>query len=132
ADVDPLVDRRPAEVHAHRSRRRRQLLERPRRGVMRTGPGGGGSSWSDRVAVSFSRTSASRQAVAAPISEVQNAQRRAGTGTSLRHSGHCLVCSSTGGSVFLRTSNAFTGLTTRKKITAAITRNEISALMNAP
>jgi hypothetical protein len=32
----------------------------------------------------------------------------------------------------LRASNAFTGLTTRKKITAAMTMNDSSALRNAP
>ena len=85
-----------------------------------------------RVAVSNRRTAVSRQAVAAPISAVQNAHRRARTGTSLRHSGHFLTCSSTGGSAFLRASSAFTGFTTRKNTTAAITTNEISALMNAP
>ena len=51
---------------------------------------------------------------------------------SLRHSGHWRVSSSTGVSVFLRAISALTGLTTRKNTAAAITTNEINALMNAP
>jgi hypothetical protein len=99
---------------------------------MRTGPGGAGNSCEERVAVSYSCRTDSSQALAAPISDVQNAHLGASTGTSLRHCGHCLVCSSTGVSVFRRAISAFTGLTTRKNTTAAITTNVISALINAP
>jgi hypothetical protein len=48
------------------------------------------------------------------------------------HSGHSRVGTSTGVSVRRRAISAFTGFTTRKKITAAMIRNEISALMKAP
>jgi hypothetical protein len=62
---------------------------------------------------------------------VSTAQRRAPSGISLMHSGHFWVGSSAVPG-FRRASSAFTGLTTRKKITAAMIRNEITALMNAP
>ncbi len=52
---------------------------------------------------------------------VQNGQRLAADGTSLRHSGHFRTSSSTGGSVLRRAISAFTGLTTRKNTAAAIT-----------
>jgi hypothetical protein len=63
---------------------------------------------------------------------VQNAQRRAATGISLRHSGHGCVSSATGGSVRSLDSSAFAGLITKKNTTAAMIRNEISALMKSP
>ncbi len=69
---------------------------------------------------------------AAPICAVQNAHRRASRGISLRHSGHCRVVSSTGGSVFRRAISAFTGRTTTKKTVAAIVTNAISALTKSP
>jgi len=63
---------------------------------------------------------------------VQNAQRLAASGISLRHCGHSRVGTSTGVSVRRRDIRAFTGFTTKKKITAARIRNAISALMNDP
>src|SRR5213083_2101321 len=71
-------------------------------------------------------------APAAPTSAVQKAQRRAAIGMSLRHSGHVRVVTSTGGSVLYRRISALTGLTTRKNTAAAMTTNEMRALMNAP
>jgi hypothetical protein len=53
-------------------------------------------------------------------------------GISLRHSGHGRVAVSTGSSVFRRSISALTGFTTRKKTTAAMTTNVISALTNDP
>jgi hypothetical protein len=41
---------------------------------------------------------------------------------SLRHSGHCLTVSPTGGSVFRRAISPFTGFTTKKNTAAAIER----------
>ena len=57
---------------------------------------------------------------------MQNAQRRAALGISLRHSGHGRTVSSTGGSVFRRAISMFTGFTTKKKTAAAIETNVIS------
>src|SRR5436190_4743863 len=51
---------------------------------------------------------------------------------SLRHSGHARVWVSMGGSVLRRRISALTGFTTRKKRTATMTTNAISALMNDP
>jgi hypothetical protein len=63
---------------------------------------------------------------------VQNAQRRAARGMSLRHSGHGRTVSSTGGSVFRRAINPFTGFTTKKNTAAAIERKAMTALMKSP
>ena len=65
-------------------------------------------------------------------SAVQNAHRLAGTGISLRHSGHLRVCSSTGVSTFLRAISALTGLTTKKNTAAAMMMNESTALRKCP
>ena len=112
-------DAAPAEVHGLR-RRQRPLVDadpardavagdrqRPRRGseesIVRMTP--------------FSRITAASLEVAsyrAATSLVQNMQRRASAGIELRHSGQSRTVSSTGGSVFIRSISAFTGLTTRK------------------
>jgi hypothetical protein len=63
---------------------------------------------------------------------VQNAQRLAATGISLRHSGHGRTVSSTGGSVLRRAISVFTGLTTKKNTAAAIDRKAMTALMKSP
>src|SRR5918999_4897605 len=69
---------------------------------------------------------------AAATCAVQNAQRLAAIGISLRHSGHWCVSSATGGSVRNRDSSVFTGLITKKNSTVATIRNAISALMKSP
>ena len=73
-------------------------------------------------------------AYAARTSEVQNAQRRAAAGMSLRHSGHGRVSGSGSsvGSKFSRRNKAVSGTTTAKKTTVAMIRNEMSALRNEP
>jgi hypothetical protein len=71
-------------------------------------------------------------AAAIATSDVQNAHRRAPTGISLRHSGHFVVVSSTGGSTLRPAISALTGRTTRKKTAAAIVTNAISLLMKSP
>jgi hypothetical protein len=63
---------------------------------------------------------------------VQNAHRLAASGIWLRHSGHSRVVWATSGSVRRRFISTFTGFTTRKNTTAAITMNAISALKNEP
>ena len=63
---------------------------------------------------------------------MQNAQRRADTGMSLRHSGHLCVASSTSSPVFIRAIRALTGFTTKKNTTAAMITNVSSALMKWP
>src|SRR5262245_601366 len=65
--------------------------------------------------------------------DVQKRQRPAAIGTSLKHSGHCLVVGSGGASPrFARAISAFTGTMTKKYTAIAIRRNEISALTNCP
>ena len=64
--------------------------------------------------------------------EVQNAHRVAAMGMSLRHSGQARVSTSTAVSGWKRFMSRLTGLMTKKKMTAAMMRNAISALMNAP
>ena len=68
----------------------------------------------------------------APTSAVQKAQRRASLGISLRHSGHLRVVGSAGGSRRDYWMSQFIGFTTKKKITAAKMRNEISTVMKLP
>ncbi len=63
---------------------------------------------------------------------MQNAHRRAASGMSDRHSGHARVTLSTAGSGFSRAISVLSGRTTKKKITAAMIRNDSSALKNAP
>ena len=70
---------------------------------------------------------------AAATSAVQNAQRRASSGMSDRHSGHgCVDAVDRLGSGFSRAISALSGRTTKKNITAAMIRNDSSALKNAP
>src|SRR5688500_13190503 len=65
--------------------------------------------------------------------EVQNAQRRAAIGTSLRHSGHFLVVGSGDGSPRRwRAMMALTGTTTKKYTAAATSRNDNSAFRKSP
>jgi hypothetical protein len=64
---------------------------------------------------------------------VQNGQRRAPSGMSLKHSGHVrVVGSASGAGLRVRAVNAFIGFTTTKKIAAATVRNAITALINSP
>ena len=63
---------------------------------------------------------------------MQNAQRCASSGMSDRHSGHGRTTRSTAGSGFIRAISALSGRTTKKKTTAAMIRNDSSALKNAP
>src|SRR5258705_3776822 len=64
---------------------------------------------------------------------VQNAQRRAAIGTSLKHSGHFLVVGSGGASPRLMLAmNAFIGTTTKKYTAEPIKTNDTSALMKSP
>jgi hypothetical protein len=63
---------------------------------------------------------------------VQNAHRDAALGICDRHSGHERVGDSTSGSVRDSSSSRFTGLITRKNITAATMRNVTSALKKSP
>ncbi len=64
--------------------------------------------------------------------EVQNAQRVAAIGMSLRQCGQACVVASAAGSTLRRAMSAFTGLTTKKKTTAAMITNASSALMKSP
>src|SRR5690348_18472466 len=65
--------------------------------------------------------------------EVQNAQRRAAIGTSLRHSGHFLVVGSGAASPRrIRARIVFIGSTMKKYTAAAIRINETSALIKSP
>lgn len=66
------------------------------------------------------------------ISWVQNGQRVAPTWISERQCGHLRVSGSGVGTLRIRVMIAFIGLTTAKKITAAIIRNDIYALRKAP
>lgn len=59
-------------------------------------------------------------------------QRLASSGISLKHSLHFLVVGSAGGSLRERAINIFIGFITKKKIAAATSTNEISALMKCP
>ena len=63
---------------------------------------------------------------------MQNAQRRASVGICDRHSGHARVTSATGASVRMCSISALSGRTIRKKMTAAMIRNETSALRKTP
>src|ERR1051326_3157870 len=65
--------------------------------------------------------------------EVQNAQRRAAIGTSLRHSGHFFVVGSGATSPRrIRARIVFIGSTIKKYTAAAIRMNETSALIKSP
>src|SRR6185312_4296705 len=65
--------------------------------------------------------------------EVQNLQRRAAIGTSLKHSGHFFVVGSGGVSPRrTRASRVFIGRTTKKYTAAAIKMNENSAFTKSP
>src|SRR5439155_27313394 len=67
------------------------------------------------------------------IGWVQNEQRRASIGISLRHSGHFLVVGSAGAGAFrMRETRALIGVTTKKYTAAATSRKEIAALMKSP
>ncbi len=63
---------------------------------------------------------------------MQNAQRRASSGMSDRHSGHGRTMRSTAGSGFRRAVIALSGHTMKKNTTAAMIRNDSSALKNEP
>src|SRR5262249_49114398 len=63
---------------------------------------------------------------------VQNAQRRASSGISLRHSGHFLIVGSGAGSRRARWMSAFAGTTTKKKTAAAIVTKVINAFRKSP
>src|SRR5690242_19934749 len=65
-------------------------------------------------------------------SEVQKAQRVALIGMLLRQKGQSRVVGSTGSSVLRRAMSALIGRTTKKKTTAAMIRNETTALMKSP
>src|SRR6187401_2953490 len=65
--------------------------------------------------------------------DVQKRQRFAAIGTSLKHSGHCLIAGSGGAAPRLaRATRVFTGTITKKYTAIAISRNDTSALMNSP
>ncbi len=63
---------------------------------------------------------------------VQKAHRLALSGMLLRQNGHSRVVTATGVSVFARLISTLTGRTTKKKTTAAIIRNDATALMKSP
>jgi hypothetical protein len=64
--------------------------------------------------------------------EVQLGQREAFAGMLVKQKGHSLVAGGAGSAVFLRACNAATGLTTKKKATAAIIRKLMRVFMNNP
>src|SRR5437016_290933 len=73
------------------------------------------------------------QAARAASGWVQNPQRRASMGISLRHSGHFLVVGSAGaGALRIRAIKALTGLTTKKYTAPATKINDTTALMKSP
>src|SRR4029077_11637543 len=64
---------------------------------------------------------------------VQNPQRRASIGISLRHSGHFLVVGSAGaGALRMRAIKALMGVTTKKYTAAAISTNDTTAVIKSP
>jgi len=73
-----------------------------------------------------------RHAARDGISCVQKAHRLAAIGMLLRQYGHSRVFARAGVSVLRRFISALTGRTTKKKTTAAIIRNETTALMKSP
>ena len=59
------------------------------------------------------------------------AQRRASTGTSLRHAGH-FVAASGDGSLRVLLISALVGFTKKKKTVAEMSRNEMTAFRKCP
>src|SRR4030042_1141442 len=64
--------------------------------------------------------------------EVQNAQRLASIGITLKHSEHFLVVGSTGFCLLVKATNLFIGNTTKKYITEALMRNDIKQFKKSP
>jgi len=73
-----------------------------------------------------------RHAAVDGTSCVQKAHRLAAIGMLLRQYGHSRVFATAGVSVLRRFISALTGRTTKKKTTAAMIKNETTALMKSP